>query len=111
MLLGYSYLSNESEWYGMNNFGFQDDYFGGWHNIGVGNALQEGFAGMSSGKFKKNLISFFLLLRSRLCHWLRVNHMGCLGRHFTRWRMSTMTPETAHVVSFYSLANEYALMM
>ena len=59
VLLGYSYLSNESEWYGMNNFGFQDDYFGGWHNIGVGNALQEGFAGMSSGKFKKNLISFF----------------------------------------------------
>src|SRR5690606_28410839 len=46
VLLGYSYLSNEKEKYNMNNYGFQDDYFGGWHNIGVGNALQEGFAGM-----------------------------------------------------------------
>ncbi|WP_417885627.1 SusC/RagA family TonB-linked outer membrane protein [Zunongwangia sp.] len=59
VLLGYSYLSNEKEKYSMNNYGFQDDYFGGWHNIGVGNALQRGFAGMNSEKLKTNLISFF----------------------------------------------------
>ncbi|MFL9843577.1 SusC/RagA family TonB-linked outer membrane protein [Flavobacterium rhizosphaerae] len=59
LLGGYSYISNGGESWSMNNYGFQDDYFGGWHNIGVGNALQQGFAGMSSGKWKTNLISFF----------------------------------------------------
>ena len=58
-LLGYSYIANDSEWSNMNNYNFQDDYFGGWHNIGAGSALQEGFAGMNSGKLRTNLISFF----------------------------------------------------
>ncbi|WP_281756177.1 SusC/RagA family TonB-linked outer membrane protein [Neptunitalea chrysea] len=59
VLGGYGYIANESEWYNMNNYGFQDDYFGTWNNIGVGSALQEGFAGMGSGKLRTNLISFF----------------------------------------------------
>lgn len=59
VLGGYSYneTDNESMWF--NNHGFQDDYFGGWHNIGIGSALKEGKAGAGSSKWTSNLIGFF----------------------------------------------------
>ncbi|MGF7138580.1 SusC/RagA family TonB-linked outer membrane protein [Roseimarinus sediminis] len=58
-LAGYSY--NESDYENMyfNNYGFQDDYFGGWYNIGIGSALKEGKAGAGSSKSTSNLIGFF----------------------------------------------------
>lgn len=59
ILGGYSYIENGSETWNMFNKQIQDDIFGGWHNIGSGSGLQEGFATMGSGKWKTNLISFF----------------------------------------------------
>nr|WP_315248663.1 SusC/RagA family TonB-linked outer membrane protein [uncultured Flavobacterium sp.] len=59
ILGGYSYIENGSESWNMYNKQIQDDSFGGWHNIGSGSALQEGFATMGSGKWRTNLISFF----------------------------------------------------
>jgi TonB-linked SusC/RagA family outer membrane protein len=59
LLGGYSY--NETDYQSMDfyNYGFQDDYFGGWHNIGIGSALKEGKAGAGSWKSTSNLIGFF----------------------------------------------------
>ena len=59
ILGGYSYIENGGESWNMFNKQIQDDMFGGWHNIGSGSGLQEGFATMGSGKWKTNLISFF----------------------------------------------------
>lgn len=59
VLGGYSYNEQDYESMSANNYGFQDDYFGGWHNIGIGSALKNGLAGLSSGKSSSNLIGFF----------------------------------------------------
>ncbi|WP_207382683.1 SusC/RagA family TonB-linked outer membrane protein [Flavobacterium subsaxonicum] len=59
VLGGYSYIESDIERSNMSNYGFQDDYFGGWHNIGAGSALPLGLATMGSSKNHANLISFF----------------------------------------------------
>ncbi len=59
MLGGYSYNETDYEQLWIDNYGFQDDYFGGWHNIGLGSALKDGKAGIGSGKNTTNLIGFF----------------------------------------------------
>lgn len=59
VLGGYSYNETDYEDVYVANYGFQDDYFGGWHNIGIGAALKDGLAGMSSSKASTNLIGFF----------------------------------------------------
>lgn len=59
VLAGYSYNETDYESVYVDNYGFQDDYFGGWHNIGLGSALKDGLAGMSSSKIRTNLIGFF----------------------------------------------------
>lgn len=59
LLGGYSYNETDYEDMDISNYGFQDDYFGGWHNIGIGAALKEGKAGIYSGKTATNLIGFF----------------------------------------------------
>lgn len=59
VLGGYSYNEYNNEWSWTDNWGFQDDYFGGWHNIGIGSALKNGKANVGSGKTLTNLIGFF----------------------------------------------------
>ena len=59
ILGGYSYNEKDYESMYFSNYGFQDDYFGGWHNIGIGSALKEGKAEGSSSKYSSNLIGFF----------------------------------------------------
>lgn len=59
VLGGYSYVETDYESISVSNYGFQDDYFGGWHNIGIGSALKDGKAGVGSGKSASNLIGFF----------------------------------------------------
>lgn len=59
ILGGYSYNETDYESLYVDNYGFQDDYFGGAHNIGIGSALKDGLAGMSSYKLRTNLIGFF----------------------------------------------------
>jgi len=59
VLGGYSYNETDYEDMYFSNYGFQDDYFGGWHNIGIGSALKLGKAGASSSKSTSNLIGFF----------------------------------------------------
>lgn len=59
ILGGYSYNESDYEDMGFSNYGFQDDYFGGWHNIGIGSALKLGKAGAGSSKSSSNLIGFF----------------------------------------------------
>jgi len=59
ILGGYSYIGTDYEDNSMTNYGFQDDYFGGWHNIGTGSALTSGLASMSSSKSTTNLIGVF----------------------------------------------------
>ncbi|WP_202913719.1 SusC/RagA family TonB-linked outer membrane protein [Pararcticibacter amylolyticus] len=56
---GYSYNGVDFEDMYFSNFGFQDDQFGGWHNIGIGSALKEGKADANSHKWTTNLIGFF----------------------------------------------------
>lgn len=55
---GYSYTENEWEHFWMNNFGFPTDQLT-YHNMGLGTALKDGKAGMSSSKTSGNLIGFF----------------------------------------------------
>lgn len=104
ILGGYSY--NENDWEDMwfDNFGFQDDYFGGWHNIGIGSALKEGRAGAGSGKTSTNLIGFFgratysfkdrYLLMASLRHegasqlWGTANAWGSFPSISLGWRIS-----------------------
>lgn len=59
ILGGYSYNENNYENIWVDNWGFQDDYFGGWHNIGIGSALKDGKANVGSSKSLTNLIGFF----------------------------------------------------
>lgn len=59
ILGGYSYNETDYEEMWFDNYGFQDDYFGGWHNIGIGSALKEGKATAGSKKTSTNLIGFF----------------------------------------------------
>lgn len=59
VLGGYSYNETDFEELWIDNYGFQDDYFGGWHNIGIGSALKDGKANIDSKKTPTNLIGFF----------------------------------------------------
>ena len=59
VLGGYSYNETDFEELWIDNYGFQDDYFGGWHNIGIGSALKDGKANIGSKKTPTNLIVFF----------------------------------------------------
>lgn len=59
ILGGYSYVETDYEDIDVSNYGFQDDYFGGWHNIGIGSALKDGKAGIGSSKNATNLIGVF----------------------------------------------------
>ena len=59
VLGGYSYNETDFEELWIYNYGFQDDYFGGWHNIGIGSALKDGKANIGSKKTPTNLIGFF----------------------------------------------------
>lgn len=59
VLGGYSYNETDFEELWIDNYGFQDDYFGGWHNIGIGSALKYGKANIGSKKTPTNLIGFF----------------------------------------------------
>lgn len=59
VLGGYSYVETDKEDMDISNYGFQDDYFGGWHNIGIGSALKDGKAGIGSSKNTTNLIGVF----------------------------------------------------
>ena len=59
VLGGYSYNETDFEELSIDNYGFQDDYFGGWHNIGIGSALKDGKANIGSKKTPTNLIGFF----------------------------------------------------
>lgn len=59
ILTGYSYNETDFEEMWIDNYGFQDDYFGGWHNIGIGSAAKDGKAGLGSKKTVTNLIGFF----------------------------------------------------
>lgn len=59
VLGGYSYNETDFEELWIDNYGFQDNYFGGWHNIGIGSALKDGKANIGSKKTPTNLIGFF----------------------------------------------------
>ena len=59
VLGGYSYNETDYEDMYFANYGFQDDYFGGWHNIGIGSALKLGKADANSSKSTTNLVGFF----------------------------------------------------
>lgn len=59
VLGGYSYNETDFEELWIDNYGFQDDYFGGWHNIGIGSALKDGKANIGSKKTPTNQIGFF----------------------------------------------------
>ena len=59
VLGGYSYNETDFEELWIDNYGSQDDYFGGWHNIGIGSALKDGKANIGSKKTPTNLIGFF----------------------------------------------------
>ena len=59
VLGGYSYNETDFEELWIDNYGFQDDYFGGWHNIGIGSALKDGKANIGSKKTPTKLIGFF----------------------------------------------------
>lgn len=59
VLGGYSYNETDFEELWIDNYGFQDDYFGRWHNIGIGSALKDGKANIGSKKTPTNLIGFF----------------------------------------------------
>lgn len=59
VLGGYSYNETDFEELWIDNYGFQDDYFGGWHNIGIDSALKDGKANIGSKKTPTNLIGFF----------------------------------------------------
>ena len=59
LLGGYSYSEYDYESMSIDNYDFQDDLFGGWHNIGIGSALKDGKAQISSSKTRTNLIGFF----------------------------------------------------
>ncbi|HZK95616.1 MAG TPA: SusC/RagA family TonB-linked outer membrane protein [Prolixibacteraceae bacterium] len=57
-LAGYSYLGDIGEGFYADNYNFPTDAFT-YNNLGIGQALQKGFANMSSYKYTNNLIAFF----------------------------------------------------
>ena len=59
VLGGYSYNETDFEELWIDNYGFQDDYFGGWHNIGICTAMKDGKANIGAKKTPTNLIGFF----------------------------------------------------
>ncbi len=59
VLGGYSYNETDFEELWIDNYGFQDDYFGGWHNIGIGSALKDGKANIGSKKTPIKFVGFF----------------------------------------------------
>ena len=63
ILGGYSYNETDYEEMWFDNYGFQDDYFGGWHNIGIGSALKEGKATAGSTYSWKERYLFMAALR------------------------------------------------
>ena len=58
LMAGYSFQEAEGDGFSANNSSFLNDDFG-WNNIGAGNYLKEGKAGLSSNHWKANLIGFF----------------------------------------------------
>ena len=57
-LLGYSYQYDEDEGFNANNTDFTSDFFQ-YNNLGVGNFLKDGKAGMGSSKSDDKLVGFF----------------------------------------------------
>lgn len=57
-LLGYSYQYNVNEGFSANNYDFPTDFYQ-YNNLGLGTALKDGKAGMSSYKNENTLIGFF----------------------------------------------------
>lgn len=57
-LVGYSYQYNVSEGFSANNYNFPTDFYE-CYNLGLGTALKDGKAGMSSYKSDSKLIGFF----------------------------------------------------
>lgn len=58
VLAGYSYQDNSRREFWMQNWDFPTDRFD-YHNMGLGNAIKDGLAPISSNKVKTNLIGFF----------------------------------------------------
>lgn len=104
VLGGYSYNETDFEELWIDNYGFQDDYFGGWHNIGIGSALKDGKANIGSKKTPTNLIGFFgratysfknrYLLMGALCYegasqlWGTDNAWGLFPSVSVGWRIT-----------------------
>ena len=57
-LVGYSYQYYTYERFYANNYNFPTDFYQ-WHNLGLGQALKDGKAGMGSDKNENTLIGFF----------------------------------------------------
>lgn len=57
-LVGYNYQYNVNEGFGANNYDYPTDFYL-WNNLGLGTALKDGKAGMSSYKNDNTLIGFF----------------------------------------------------
>ena len=57
-ILGYTWQEQMSWETGMENYGFDTDYYK-WNNIGAGKALQEGMADMSTNRSSSRYIAFF----------------------------------------------------
>ncbi|MCI5664561.1 MAG: TonB-dependent receptor [Mediterranea sp.] len=57
-MLGYSHQNNVNEGFSGNNYNFANDFFQ-YNNLGMGTALKEGKAGLSSYKNENTLIGFF----------------------------------------------------
>lgn len=58
-LAGYTYNEHSDDGERIENYGFQDGYFGGAYNIGIGQAAKDGKAGLNSWRSDTNLIGFF----------------------------------------------------
>ena len=56
--MGYNYQYNVNEGFGANNYDYPTDFYL-WNNLGLGTALKDGKAGMSSYKNDNTLIGFF----------------------------------------------------
>ncbi len=57
-LVGYSYQYNVNEGFNANNYDYQNDFFQ-YNNLGIGEALKKGKAGMGSYKNDNTLVGFF----------------------------------------------------
>ncbi len=94
VLGGYSYNETDFEELWIDNYGFQDDYFGGWHNIGIGSALKDGKANIGSKKTPTNLIKNRYLLMGALRYegasqlWGTDNAWGLFPSVSVGWRIT-----------------------